>query len=289
MEAGGLAVGVVALAGLFTNAMDCFEYVQLGRSFGTNFQTSVLKLDNARLRLSRWGEAVGLSATLENVASLQAAVVNKENIPKAERALGQILELFARAECISAEYRRSAETEESNLAALDVHADMDNMGQTLHEKMRKLCIKRQNKSTMRQKAKWALYEEKHFNRLIEDIIGLIDTLFEVFPAVEQEQRLKLCEFEVSEIGVESLSALIEIVRSQDKDLEAATSAATRAFVSEPDLREATFATDCLEGGQARHDIQQLQQQDCEPGGKHGHSWRSDDQSLIPIQHTSVNS
>jgi hypothetical protein len=34
MEVGGLTVGVLALAGLFNNAVDCFEYVQLGRNFG---------------------------------------------------------------------------------------------------------------------------------------------------------------------------------------------------------------------------------------------------------------
>jgi hypothetical protein len=53
MEPVGLTVGVIALAGLFNNAVDSFEYIQLRRNFGEDFQTSLLKLDNARLRLSR--------------------------------------------------------------------------------------------------------------------------------------------------------------------------------------------------------------------------------------------
>ena len=77
--------------------------------------------------------------------------------------------------------------------------------------------------------KWALYEEKHFKRLIEDIIDLVSALPEVFPAVKQEQ-LKLCEIEVSEIGLETLSALMDIVQAQDKNLEAAISAAIRSDV-----------------------------------------------------------
>jgi hypothetical protein len=229
MEAGGLFVGIVALAGLFNNAVDCFEYVQLGRSFGTNFQTSSLKLDNARLRLSRWGQAVGLSGELKDPRSLQEATVQKEDIPKAERVLGQILELFADAEGISAKYKRSVKPDDASLAILDVHADMDAVGQSLHNKMRKLCIKRQNGTPLRQKVKWALYEEKHFKRLIEDIINLVSALPEVFPAVKQEQ-LKLCETEVSEIGLETLSALMNIVQAQDKDLEAAISAAIKSDV-----------------------------------------------------------
>jgi hypothetical protein len=232
MEVAGLAASMVALAGLFNNALDCFEYIQLGRSFGTDFQTSLLKLDNARLRLSRWGQAIGLSGDLANAESLHEATVTKDNIRKAEIALGQLQELFSRTEHISTKYKYSARPDDSNIATLDVHADMDDLGQTLHEKMRKLCINRQNRSTLFQKTKWALYEEKHFNRLIEDIIELVDGLVELFPAVRQEQ-LKLCEVEVSEIGMKSLSALLDIVKVQDKDLAAAISAATRAAVSEP--------------------------------------------------------
>jgi Lon protease-like protein len=92
---------------------------------------------------------------------------------------------------------------------------MDTLGQSLHEKMRKLCIKCQNGTLLRQKAKWALFEEKLFNRLIEDIIDLVNALLEALPAVNQQQ-LHLCEIEVSEIGVEILSALKDIVQAQDK-------------------------------------------------------------------------
>jgi hypothetical protein len=88
MEVAGLAASMVALAGLFNNALDCFEYIQLGRSFGTDFQTSLLKLDNPRLRLSRWGQAIGLSGDLANAESLHEATVTKDNIRKAEIALG---------------------------------------------------------------------------------------------------------------------------------------------------------------------------------------------------------
>jgi hypothetical protein len=140
------------------------------------------------------------------------------------------MELFADAERISTKYLRSVKPDDSTLAILDAQADMDDLGRSLHEKMRKLCIKRQNKTSLRQKVKWALYEEKHFKRLIEDIVDLVSALPEMFPAVNQE-KLKLCEFEVNEIGMECLSVLIEIIRSQDKDLEAAISAAMRSNVS----------------------------------------------------------
>lgn len=53
MEPASLAIGIASLAGIFNDAVQCFEYVQLDRNFGTNFQTSLLKMDYARLRLLR--------------------------------------------------------------------------------------------------------------------------------------------------------------------------------------------------------------------------------------------
>jgi hypothetical protein len=51
-ETAGL-VGVMAHAGLFNNTVECFEFVQLGRTLGKDLQTNQLKLNNARLRLPR--------------------------------------------------------------------------------------------------------------------------------------------------------------------------------------------------------------------------------------------
>lgn len=70
-EAAGLVVGVVALAGLFNNTIECFEFIQLGRTFGKDFQKSQLKLDTARLRLSRWGKSLHLDENIRNTTSLQ--------------------------------------------------------------------------------------------------------------------------------------------------------------------------------------------------------------------------
>lgn len=69
----------------------------------------------------------------------------------------------------------------------------------LHNKMQQLAIERQNRSGVRQKAKRALYQEKQFRRIIEDITELVDSLVELFPATQQVQR-ELCDTEVSAIG-----------------------------------------------------------------------------------------
>ncbi|KAI4683164.1 uncharacterized protein J4E84_007067 [Alternaria hordeiaustralica] len=78
-----------------------------------------------------------------------------------------------------------------------------------------------NSTPLRQKVQWALYEEKHFKRLIEDITDLVSDLVQLFPAACEEQR-RLCRTEVSEISSrDCLRALKEIAALQDKELNRA--------------------------------------------------------------------
>lgn len=220
-EAAGLVVGVVALAGLFNNTVECFEFVQLGRTFGKDFQTSQLKLDNARLRLSRWGKSLLLDEDVCNTTSLQGRFGSESTVKHAEGLLGKITELFADAEGVSNKYKNQTAPQDNSLVVYNPQKDLDPPIATLHEKMRQLAIKRQNRSGVRQKAKWALYQEKHFRRLIEDVTELVDSLVELFPATQQVQR-DLCDTEVSAIGEnEGISLLKEIAAVQDKFLEQA--------------------------------------------------------------------
>jgi Prion-inhibition and propagation/SesB domain on fungal death-pathway protein len=219
--AAGLGVGVIALAGLFNNAVECFEFIQLGHSFGKNFQTSQLKLDNARLRLSRWGDSLGLNGDISDTKALQERFGSTQNVSQAEALLGQILELFAEAEGVSTKYKDRTATDDSGLAVYNPQTDFVPAMAALHHKMRQLSVERQNRTGLRQKARWALYEEKHFRRLIEDVTDLISGLVELFPASKALQQ-KLCETEACTLGAnESLSVLREIAAEQDKFLEAA--------------------------------------------------------------------
>jgi hypothetical protein len=225
-ETAGLVVGVVALASLFNNTVECFEFVQLGRTFGKSFQTSQLQLDSARLRLSRWGKSLSLDDDVRDTMSLQGRFGSETNVKHAEALLGQIVELFAEAEGVSDSYKNRTALQDNSLAVYNPQTDLDPAIAKLHEKMRQLAIERQNRSGVRQKAKWALYQEKHFRRLIEDITELVDSLVELFPATQQSQR-ELCDTEISAIGEgEGMSVLKEIAAAQDKLLEQAIKKAT---------------------------------------------------------------
>jgi hypothetical protein len=156
---------------------------------------------------------------VRNTVSLQGRFGSEANVKHAKALLGQIVELFAEAEGVSNRYRGRTEPQDSSLAVYNPQIDLDPAMAMLHEKMRQLAIERQSRSGIRQKAKWALYQEKQFRRLIEDITELVEDLDVLFPAVQHFQR-DLCDIEVSTIGEgQGMSVLREIAATQDKLLE----------------------------------------------------------------------
>jgi hypothetical protein len=200
-EAAGLVIGAVSLTGLFTTCVDCFEYVQLGRRFGKDYQRSILKLDIVKLRLSRWADSINASGS-----ETRLPTVSGTEVRKVEEILGEIVALFADAEKISARYRT-----ERTESGLDVHgpaSELEPSLQAMHNKMRELALKRQRRSTVAQKAIWAIYEEKHFRRLIEDVTGLVDSLLELFPAAQGEQRQR-CVEDATEMETEANLPMLE--------------------------------------------------------------------------------
>ena len=220
MEPAGLTVGVLALAGLFNNAVDCFEYVQVGRNFKKDFTTSILRLDNAQLRLSRWGQAVGFGGDLSNAQELNTTFGSRENADKVEERMKQIIELFVDAEVVSNKLESRSPSTTTALQRYNPQTDLAPDMLALHNKMRELSIERKNKTTLKQKMRWALYEEKHFRRLIEDVISLVDDLVELFPA--QPAQKQLCEAEASQLNSDATRPVLEEIAKEQDHLLATT-------------------------------------------------------------------
>lgn len=197
---------------LFNDAVQSFEYIQMGANFGQSFQTSLLKLDVVRLRLTRWGKSVGLAKVDDGVKPLQITNLPTEDREQVQDLLAQILELFEEAEGASKRLRRRNPT----VPVLDPAEELDSVSASLHQKMEDLAKKRQGKSELEQDQLTIMYEEKNFIRLIEDISELVSGLVDLFPGIQEEQR-KLCEEEVSGLNTSEavLPLLKEIAAGQD--------------------------------------------------------------------------
>ncbi len=207
MEPAGLAIGVAGLTGVFTSCIDCFEYVQLGRQFGQDYGKCLLQLDTAKLRMSRWGAAIGLGPEMN---LKQKISVSDKEFTLAQSLLEQILEGFMDAERISERFKKHTSMQNASSEEL--------LG--LHVTMRELATKRQKGTSLRKKAAWALYEKKRFDGMIEDVTGFISELVDLFPATQEYQKA-LCKTEVSAIReTQSLSLLNDVACGDDRILAA---------------------------------------------------------------------
>lgn len=211
-ESAGLVFGVL---GAFNDAVQCFEYIQLARNFDRDFQTATMKLDIAKLRLSRWGRSVGLDQVAGGVQSLPSMLASPQDLKKAEGNIKQITELFEEAK------RKSAKLQPNMNIGTYEDKDLDEATTSLHRKLQQLSLKRYKPSRVLKAMKWALYYEKQLNRLLEDIRELVDGLIELFPAAEPARR-QLCTEDGAELASDKNMALLQpLISEQDPELGAA--------------------------------------------------------------------
>ncbi|KAF7137111.1 hypothetical protein CNMCM5793_007175 [Aspergillus hiratsukae] len=197
----GIVAGAVGIAAAFTACIDCFEYIHFGRHFRRDFQTDLLTLNCARLRLSRWGQSVHV---LDD-PHLGRQDATAEEIQTVKNSLYQILVLFANSEEISLKYRHDAKPGQ-DLAILNPQ-DEDVAFQKVYNKIKDLVNQRKKAASILKRAGWALYHRSEFRSLIQDITNLIDGIEKLFPA--QEAQLAAVQEEIAQIDDEQSLKAVE--------------------------------------------------------------------------------
>jgi len=210
----GIVTGALSIAALFNNAVDCFEYIQLGRNFGTDYQTCQIRLDIAQLRLSRWGAAVDAQSNPD----FTEVHPRSNDAQTAKRTLEQLLKLLHHAYTQSYDFKSGAKEEE--LAVFDPSSNTNQAVKSLRTKLRTLTTGRKKSTDLSKKISWALYKQKFFTRLIDDIQELLDGLEKIYPVKESYKQL--AEEEIGELEDEvSLRIVSEASQDTDNILRAA--------------------------------------------------------------------
>ncbi|KFY03085.1 hypothetical protein O988_01698 [Pseudogymnoascus sp. VKM F-3808] len=208
----GIVAGAIGIASAFTACVDCFEYVQFGRHFGRDFQTSQLALACARLRLTRWGESVNIYGD----AKLGRQNATATEIQLAKDVLLQILVLLADTKGTSKKYKLTAKADE-DLSAYST-GDMDPKMVVLDNKMKSMAIQRQKNGRFLKLASWALYHRSSLKDLLEQIVSLLDEIERLFPAPRSQTTL--VQQEIAEIGdKESLELIADAATGVDSLLQ----------------------------------------------------------------------
>ena len=213
-----LTFGIIGLAGAFNNAVNCFRFVRLGQAFEADFTTCVIQLDLANLRLTRWGNAVGLSEVNDEDGSPSLNVNCAEgDVATATKALQHIAQLF-----------NNAQTATNKISGEKAYEHTDRLvgdDRELHSRLENLSLSRLSKvkGTAKAKTKWALYKQAEFSSLIKSIVDTISQLESTIKPqqnqVEETSRTELTS--IMEGNTNRLNVLAEVVERIDTSLAAA--------------------------------------------------------------------
>jgi len=198
-EAFGVVAGSIGIAAAFTACIDCFEYIQFGRYFGRDYQTSFLQLSFARNRLTRWGEAVNVYTD----PKLGRPHAKSNELELVRKSLQQLLFLFSETEKISRKHKLN--TKSRDILPTFSREDMDPTAQILASKLEDLTIRRQKGSNMFKLTSWALYHKSELEGLVPSITALLDGIERAFPL---SNSLELARVEIKEIGSKNALELI---------------------------------------------------------------------------------
>jgi hypothetical protein len=213
--------GALSVAALFNNCVDCFEYVQLARHFGRDYERCQLKVDIVRTRLSRWGMAVAVN---EDSRFTTASPVDAST-RQIQSILEEIELLFQAVHKTSKRYELSASQDD---LVLFNDGDMQPVFRRLHQHLGGVARQRQKHTNLAKQAAWALYDGKNFDRLIEQITGFVDDLERICPV--EAARHRLVRLDIEEVDDEpALAAISDAAADVDSDMAEAAARKAQAI------------------------------------------------------------
>jgi hypothetical protein len=179
-----LSLGAIALAGLFSTCVQCFDYVDSAKSYSRDFDFLNTKFQTQKTRLLLWGESVGLATTEGPIQRLwwwESALCR----PVIESILDCIRIIFEDTHRLTTRYglRQSKEQPDNNS-----NARSNLLGLLSIFKGR--TKQRQRQTSTARKARWAIHDKAKFETLINDLRQFIDGLEQITNSVDVERRRK---------------------------------------------------------------------------------------------------
>ena len=210
MEAAGLAVGAVSLAGIFSACVDCFHYVQSGKNYEYDTEILMAKFHVQHVRLYLWGHLVGLtqetdSESHEMLAEQRFGV--RRCLEGIRQALTMSSDLIEKYGLIQIELEDTS----GNQHLLPSRADKlrSSLGSLLPE------VKPTGSGpSVLSRAKWSFCDKGKFIDLLEDLKDFIDGLHSIVPAIQPRHN------RLVQRGIESVrdsEALELVIDATEKD------------------------------------------------------------------------
>ncbi|KAL2044254.1 hypothetical protein N7G274_002959 [Stereocaulon virgatum] len=179
-----LSMGAIALAGLFSACVQCFDYFDSAKDYNRDFNFLNTKLQTQKTRLVLWGESVGLATTEGPIQRLwwwESALCR----PVIQSILDCIHTIFQDAHHLTTRYGlRQLKEQPDNKS--DARWNLFGLLSISKGRMKQ----RQRQTSTARKARWAIHDKAKFETLINDLRQFIDGLEQITNPVDVERRRK---------------------------------------------------------------------------------------------------
>lgn len=185
VEPVGASLGVISLAtatsGVFVSMLQCFEHMKLGRDFEEDFSKAQARLFALKLQITRWAVSSGdLPDPQTHIGVDQLLEAMRRDIDKVEQR--------------SLKYTKqttSPATEELPNPSVN---NLDEPSEALKGSTSAIIQSRTRGISLGRRTKWAIYDKKLFDQLLDDITTALTALERLAPQLQEHHR-PLCEVE----------------------------------------------------------------------------------------------
>ncbi|TGO13416.1 hypothetical protein BTUL_0070g00460 [Botrytis tulipae] len=205
-ETAGLVIGGISLASLFNSCVDSFRLVQIAKDAGIDFETCTIQLDLLQLRLTRWGSDVHIEE--------QEPAMGSDDWAKVKAALQNLANLFQRASENSFEIPDSNKLQTSTGRTSQKIRDLA----ARYQKAKGKAEGGRGKLTTMQKCKWAVHTAEDMQKLLNDIVLILDSLERIIPCSKAIENLLPIELdELSKFNSQSLEIVNRVTAKRSID------------------------------------------------------------------------
>ncbi|KAJ5722923.1 hypothetical protein N7488_000958 [Penicillium malachiteum] len=217
MEPLSFTLALAGIPAIFTSCVDCYHYIQAGRSFERDFGIILCKLEASELRLTRWGKAIGITGPN---SQLSVSLYGENEVITAYYWLNEIQTTFNTAFQPPLGFKWSLTSEEPSPLSQNpaTNANATNEPYSNLHKVVRTIIDTRLKPRKRDRIAWALYRKESYENLVDKLAELVNNLIELFPSTA-DQQARLCQEEAQSMDSDALRSMGSIIGNQDQDLQ----------------------------------------------------------------------
>ena len=209
MDVTGLTASLVALAGLFTTCVECWDYIESARVFSRDYEILITQLDIEKTRFLIWGEVVGLLQhdQRKQAANLKWPIVQK-NIT---RTLNCIQTIFTDTDALTSRYGlRLTDSLPLRSSSRKLGLKQVSKFRETYQQFQARVNGVQSQTGLLRKTRWAIHDRAKFSGLVDDLKQLITGLKEISSTgATTMQEYKIFHDEMKELPLDAVRLVQE--------------------------------------------------------------------------------